>query len=97
VTVLKQVSFTVNLGESVAIVGPSGSGKSSIVNLLLRFYDLNDGCIKIGGTEIKSVNINSLREQIGYVSQEPTLFSGSLQENIEYGLRSTVKKQQIVK
>lgn len=96
-TVLKQVSFTVNLGESVAIVGPSGSGKSSIVNLLLRFYDLNDGCIKIGGTEIKSVNINSLREQIGYVSQEPTLFSGSLQENIEYGLRSTVKKQQIVK
>lgn len=63
----------------MAIVGPSGSGKSSIVNLILRFYDLNEGSIKINGVNIKTLNINSLREQIGFVSQEPTLFSGNLQ------------------
>lgn len=74
-------------GESIAIVGPSGSGKSSIVSLILRFYDLNEGDIIIDGKNMKEINIHSLRESIGFVSQEPTLFSGSLRENIEYGLR----------
>ena len=62
----------------MAIVGPSGSGKSSIVSLILRFYDLNEGKIMINGKSIKDVNTNELRDQIGFVSQEPTLFSGNL-------------------
>ena len=70
------------MGESVAIVGPSGSGKSSIVNLILRFYDLNSGSIEVNGTDIKLLDFNELRQQIGFVSQEPTLFSGNLSENI---------------
>jgi ATP-binding cassette subfamily B protein len=56
-------------GESVAIVGPSGSGKSSIVSLILRFYDLKEGAIRIDGESIKDININSLRQSIGFVSQ----------------------------
>lgn len=65
-------------GESIAIVGPSGSGKSSIVSLILRFYELTSGELKIDGRNIQDVDTASLREQIGFVSQEPTLFSGSL-------------------
>jgi ABC-type multidrug transport system fused ATPase/permease subunit len=68
----------INAGESVAIVGPSGSGKSSIVSLILRFYDLTDGELKINGRNIKDINNIEMREKIGFVSQEPTLFSGSL-------------------
>lgn len=83
-------------GQSVAIVGPSGSGKSSIVSLILRFYDLTQGQIRIDGQDIKQININSLRESIGFVSQEPTLFSGSLRENVEYGLREKENTDEIV-
>jgi ABC-type multidrug transport system fused ATPase/permease subunit len=68
----------INAGESIAIVGPSGSGKSSIVSLILRFYDLTDGELKINGRNIKDINNIEMREKIGFVSQEPTLFSGSL-------------------
>jgi ABC-type multidrug transport system fused ATPase/permease subunit len=77
-------------------VGPSGSGKSSIVSLILRFYDLTDGQIKIDGRDIKDINISALRERVGFVSQEPTLFSGSLRENVEYGLREVEGKEQLV-
>uniref|UniRef100_A0A1J3KA87 ABC transporter B family member 14 n=1 Tax=Noccaea caerulescens TaxID=107243 RepID=A0A1J3KA87_NOCCA len=87
VEVLKHVNLKIMHGESIAIVGPSGSGKSSIVSLILRFYDLTAGQIRIDGRDIKDINISSLREKIGFVSQEPTLFSGSLRENVEYGLR----------
>jgi ABC-type multidrug transport system fused ATPase/permease subunit len=87
VRVLNNINLKINHGESVAIVGPSGSGKSSIVSLILRFYDLNEGQIIINGKPIKEISTGLLREQIGFVSQEPTLFSGNLRENIEYGLR----------
>ena len=69
VEVLKDVNLKIMHGESVAIVGPSGSGKSSIVSLILRFYDLNEGQLMIDGESIKNIDTNSLRQSIGFVSQ----------------------------
>lgn len=80
----------------MAIVGSSGSGKSSIISLILRFYDLNEGELLIGGKDIKKYNLDELRHDIGLVSQEPTLFSGSLKENIEYGLKDHEKSNEKV-
>ncbi len=78
VEVLRGVNLRIMPGESIAIVGPSGSGKSSIVSLILRFYDLTSGQLRVDGKNIRDIETASLREQIGFVSQEPTLFSGSL-------------------
>jgi ATP-binding cassette, subfamily B, bacterial len=83
--VLKSVSFTVNPGEVVALVGPSGSGKSSLVGLVPRFYDPQSGRILIDGTDVRDVTFESLRRQIGIVPQETVLFSGTVAENIAYG------------
>ena len=80
--VLKGIDLKIYKGESVALVGASGSGKSSIVSLILRFYDLVQGQLLIGGVDIKEINIERLRRRIGFVAQEPVLFSGSLRENI---------------
>ncbi|EAR85633.2 ABC-type multidrug transport system, ATPase and permease component (macronuclear) [Tetrahymena thermophila SB210] len=88
VDVLKNVNFEVKQGQVVALVGSSGSGKSSTVSLIQRFYDVKQGLIKLDNIDIKQYNINWVREQIGYVSQEPTLFSGTLKENIVYGVNS---------
>lgn len=77
-------------------MGSSGSGKSSIISLLLRFYDLTDGELLFGGINIKQINTDSLRRQIGFVAQEPTLFSGSLRENIEYGLQPHERSEEKV-
>lgn len=77
----------------MAIVGSSGSGKSSIISLIMRFYDLNEGELLLGGKNIKSLHLDSLRRDIGFVSQEPTLFSGNLRENIEYGLKDHEKSE----
>lgn len=83
--VLKGVSFTVNPGEVVALVGPSGSGKSSLVGLVPRFYDPQSGRILIDGTDVRDVTFKSLRRQIGIVPQDTILFSGTVAENIAYG------------
>jgi ATP-binding cassette subfamily B protein len=83
--VLKSVSFTVHPGEVVALVGPSGSGKSSLVGLVPRFYDPQSGKILIDGTDVRDVTFKSLRRQIGIVPQETVLFSGTVAENIAYG------------
>jgi ATP-binding cassette, subfamily B, bacterial len=83
--VLKGVSFTVNPGEVVALVGPSGSGKSSLVGLVPRFYDPQSGKVLIDGTDVRDVTFESLRRQIGIVPQETVLFSGTVAENIAYG------------
>lgn len=83
--VLKGVSFTVAPGEMIGLVGPSGAGKSTTINLISRFYDVNDGAILIDGVDIRDVEIQSLRSQIGVVLQEPFLFHGSISENISYG------------
>lgn len=83
--VLRQVSLEARPGEMIAIVGPSGAGKTTIANLIPRFYDATEGCITIDGMPVKDVTLQSLREQIGIVPQETVLFNGSIYENILYG------------
>ncbi|MGN0436715.1 MAG: ABC transporter ATP-binding protein [Wujia sp.] len=83
--VLEHVSFTVEPGESVALVGPTGAGKSTIVNLISRFYDLNEGKIFIDGQDISKVTLKSLRSQMGIMMQDSFIFSGTIADNIRYG------------
>jgi ATP-binding cassette subfamily B protein len=86
---IRDVSFAVDPGAFVGIVGPTGAGKTTLVKLLLRFYDPTAGTIRIDGRDIRAVTLQSLRRSIGYVSQEPFLFSGTVRENIAYGLTDT--------
>ena len=83
--VLKNVSFTAKPGETIALLGATGSGKTSIINLLPRFYDPSEGKITIDGHDLRDVRLESLRSQIGIVLQETTLFSGSIRDNIAFG------------
>ncbi len=84
-TVLSHVSIDIPAGKSVALVGPSGGGKTTICSLLPRFYDVTDGRITVDGQDIRSLTLKSLRSQIGVVQQDVYLFSGSIRENIAYG------------
>jgi subfamily B ATP-binding cassette protein MsbA len=81
---LKDVSLTVRQGESVALVGPSGGGKSTILNLIPRFYDANDGRVTVGGTDVRDLTLSSLRAHIALVTQEPFLFDDTIAANIAY-------------
>jgi ATP-binding cassette subfamily B multidrug efflux pump len=83
--VLHDVSFTVKPGQTVALVGPTGSGKSTIVNLISRFYDVTDGAVTIDGHDIRSVQLDSLRRQMSVMQQESFVFSGTIMDNIRYG------------
>ncbi len=83
--ILEDLSFQVAAGESVALVGPTGAGKSTVVNLISRFYNLNSGRILIDGQDIRHVTLDSLRQQMGIMLQEPFLFPGTILENIRYG------------
>lgn len=83
--VLSNLSFTVSPGEMIGLVGHSGAGKSTVINLICRFYDLEEGAILIDGRDIRDVQLKSLRDQIGVVLQDPFLFNGSVAENIAYG------------
>jgi ATP-binding cassette subfamily B protein len=83
--VLKNVDFEVAPGQTVALLGATGSGKTTIINLLPRFYDPSEGRILIDGYDLRDVTLESLRSQIGIVLQETTLFSGTIQENISFG------------
>jgi len=83
--VLKDISFYVNVGEVIAIVGTSGAGKTSLVNLLPRFYDVEEGEILIDGIDIRKVTLKSLRDQIGLVTQQTILFNDTVRNNIAYG------------
>ncbi len=83
--VLQDVSFTVRPGETVALLGATGSGKTSIINLIPRFYDVSEGSVAIDGHDVRALTIESLRQQIGIVLQETTLFSGTIRENIAFG------------
>lgn len=85
IKVLEDVSFEIKKGETIALVGPTGAGKTTIVNLLSRFYDINKGIIKIDGVDIKEVTIESLRSQMGIMTQDTFLFTGSIKDNIRYG------------
>lgn len=84
-TVLDNVSFDVKAGESIALVGPTGAGKSTIVSLLSRFYDLNGGKITVDGQDISEVTLHSLRSQMGIMLQDSFIFSGTILDNIRYG------------
>jgi ATP-binding cassette subfamily B multidrug efflux pump len=83
--VLKEVSFVAEPGQMVALLGATGSGKSTIINLVPRFYDVTHGRVTIDGVDVRDVTLDSLRSQIGIVLQETTLFSGTIRENIAYG------------
>lgn len=83
--ILNHINLNIGSGESFALVGPSGGGKTTICNLIPRFYEITSGSIKIDGTDIRDVTLKSLRENIGVVQQDVYLFSGTVRENIEYG------------
>ena len=83
--VLSEITFKANAGQTIAILGQTGSGKSTIINLIPRFYDVTDGSVTVDGVDVRDVKLDSLRMQIGIVLQENTLFSGSLKDNISYG------------
>ena len=83
--VLKNFSFTAQKGQSIGLVGPTGAGKTTVVNLLCRFYDINSGAIKIDGVNINDVTISSLRRNMGIMLQDCFLFSGTIMDNIKYG------------
>ncbi len=83
--ILEDVDFTAEGGETVALVGPTGAGKSTVLKLLLRLYDVNEGAIRIDGQDVRAVSLSSLRGSIGYVGQESYLFYGTVEENIAYG------------
>ena len=83
--VLRDVDLDIAAGETLALVGPSGSGKTTLVGLIPRLWDVSAGAIRIDGRDVRDVTVTSLREQIGLVAQEATLFGGSIRDNIRYG------------
>ncbi len=94
-TIIEDVSFDVGGGETLALVGPTGAGKSTILKLLLRLYDVDEGTISIDGQDVREVSISSLRTSVGYVSQETFLFAGTVGENIAYGSFDATREEVI--
>lgn len=86
-SVLSNISFSSNIGETTAIIGSTGSGKSALINLILRFYDIQSGSILINGVDIKEISQKDLRSKIGFVPQKTVLFTGTIADNIRYGKR----------
>ncbi len=93
--ILKDVSFTCNSGETIALVGPTGAGKSTVVNLISRFYDIESGSVLIDGVDIKNVTLNSLRSQMGIMLQDSFIFSGTIMDNIRYSRLDATDEQVI--
>lgn len=93
--VLNNISFTINPGQKVALVGPSGGGKSTLCNLIPRFYDVEDGEILVEGIDVRKIKLQSLRSNIGMVQQDVYLFSGTVRENILYG-KPDATEQEII-
>lgn len=91
ITALKNINFTVKKGETLAILGKTGSGKSSIINLISRLYDTSKGTVLIDNSPIKKLNLNDLRDQIGVVPQDPFLFSDTIENNIKFGKENATK------
>lgn len=93
--VLSNINFTAEVGKTTAIIGSTGSGKSTLVNLLPRLYDVTSGEIKLDGVDIKNIRLHDLRNNIGYIAQKGVLFSGTIKSNIKYGNSSISDKQMI--
>lgn len=91
--VLDHISFTAKPGEVTAIIGGTGSGKSTLINLIPRFYDVTEGRITVGGKDVRKITQGSLREQIGYVPQKGVLFSGTIASNLKYGKKDATREQ----
>jgi len=91
--VLHNVSFTVKPGQRVALVGPTGAGKSTIVNLLMRFYDATNGTVKIDGIDVKDMTLQSLRKEMGIVLQDSFIFGGTIEQNLRYGNDSVTNEE----
>ncbi|KAI6700623.1 hypothetical protein NL676_014947 [Syzygium grande] len=96
VIILKDFSFKIEAGKSTALVGQSGSGKSTLIGLIERFYDPIKGTVKIDGRDTRSYHLRALRKHIALVSQEPTLFAGSIRENIVYGISHKMNETEII-
>ncbi|WP_299986975.1 ABC transporter ATP-binding protein [uncultured Pontibacter sp.] len=95
IQVLRDINFSINSGEKIALVGPSGAGKSTIVQLLLRLYDVSQGSITVDGQDIRHMSLTELRANVGIVPQEVLLFGGSIRENIAYG-RPEATEEEII-
>lgn len=95
--VLKNISFTAKPGETTAFIGSTGSGKSTLVNLIPRFYDATEGEILFDGVDIRDIKLHDLREKIGYVPQKSVLFTGSIESNIKYGKNADVNEEDVLK
>ena len=93
--VLEDVSFSVKPGETIALVGPTGAGKTTIVNLISRFYDIEEGVITIDGYDLTKVSIHSLRQQMGVMTQDNFIFHGTVRENILYGKLDATEEEMI--
>lgn len=93
--VLKDVSFQVKKGETIAFIGSTGSGKSTLINLIPRFYDCSEGCIRINGIAIKDYDIDALRSKIGFIPQKAVLFNSTIAENIRYGKQDASNEEVI--
>lgn len=91
--VLKNISFSANQGETVAIIGSTGSGKSSLINLIPRFFDVSEGEVLVDGINVKDYDQKVLRDKIGYVSQKAILFSGTIAFNIAYGNQEATQEE----
>ena len=92
-TIVEDINFTVEGGETVALVGPTGAGKSTLLKLLMRMYDVDEGQIRIDGQDISDTTLKSLRQSMGYVSQDTFLFYGTVEENIAYGTFDADREQ----
>ena len=90
--ILHDINFTANSGETTAFIGSTGSGKSTLINLILRFHDVTKGEIKVDGVNIKNVKLHDLREKIGYVPQKGVLFSGTIDSNLRYGKKDATQE-----
>lgn len=93
--VIRNISFLCNKGETTAIIGSTGSGKSTIANLILRLHDINEGKISINGVDIRCVSQEELRDKIGYVPQKAFLFSGTIEDNLRMGYKEAIKEDMI--
>lgn len=93
--ILTDVSFHIEPGQTIALVGPTGAGKTTIINLLSRFYDVNEGTVKIDGYDVRDVTLRSLRKQMGVMLQDTFIFSGTIIENIRYGNLAATEEEVI--